>query len=358
MSSMPLASPTAVARRAPGVSVTWALATGWLLALILSLYGAEEIALAVRTSTWGAGDPRAQALADALSAAGRATHLSLLHDALEGNAAAAPATPAPAAAPPPAAGPPPSASAPSAPPPVTPPSTPDAARPVGRVLLVGASSIQFHLGIELERVLATGYSGLTVQRLGKLSTGLTRPDVFDWPARLRELCTSFKPDLVIANFGGNDAQAMLLADGSVAKFGAPAWEQTYGERLREVVAIGRRAGARVVLLGMSTTRDPVLTRRMARVNELTEEAARAAGADYLSIWDLGADARGRYQEVAMIGGRPIKTRLADGKHFSRAGAAHVAEQIARRLSVLHPLVPAAAPPQSSADVAETSPPAR
>ena len=231
---------------------------------------------------------------------------------------------------------------------------------------MGASSIQFHLGSELQRVLGV-YTGLTVLREGKLSTGLTRPDVFDWPARLRELCGSFRPDLVVANFGGNDAQSMVLPDGRIARFGQPEWEQTYGARLQEMVAIGRQAGAQVVLLGMSTTRDPVLSRRMSRVNTLTEEAARATGAHYLSIWDLGADARGQYQEVASLGGRPTRTRLADGKHFSRAGAAFVAVEIGRRLAAVFALAlpislvarrPSPAPRQSSPDVAETSPPRR
>ena len=213
------------------------------------------------------------------------------------------------------------------------------------MLLVGASSIQFHLGIELERVLVERrIPGLTVLRLGKLSTGLTRPDVFDWPARLRELCASFHPDLVVANFGGNDAQSMVLRDGRIARFGQPDWERTYGARLQEIVS--HRPGGeapRSCCWACPPPAIPCCPRRMSRVNTLTEEAARAAGANYLSIWDLGADARGRYQEVATIGGRAIKTRLADGKHFSRAGAAHVAAEIARRLAAIHPLVPARDP---------------
>jgi uncharacterized protein len=209
------------------------------------------------------------------------------------------------------------------------------------VLLVGASSIQFHLGVELERELASAYAGLQVLRLGKLSTGLTRPDVFDWPAKLRELVASFRPDLVIANFGGNDGQSLVLDDGRVARFGQPEWERTYRARLQQIVAIAREGGAQVALLGMSTTRDPVLSRRMARINTLMDEVAAPAGAHYLSIWDLGADRRGQYQEVATIKGVATKTRLADGKHFSRAGAAFVAVEIGRRLATLFALRPAA-----------------
>src|SRR5262249_35511603 len=74
----------------------------------------------------------------------------------------------------------------------------------------------------------------------------------------------------------------------------------------------------------------VLNRRMEHINALTAEAARAAGGDYLSIWDLGADAAGHFQDVVIIEGVPTRTRLADGKHFSRAGASHVAGRICER----------------------------
>ena len=161
------------------------------------------------------------------------------------------------------------------------------------MLLVGASTIQFHLGMRAGAAAGGQLSrACTVVRLGKLSTGLTRPDVFDWPAQVRALLAQHDPDLVIANFGGNDAQAMVLDDGRIARFGEPEWEASYRVRVARIVEVGRAAGARVVLLGMSTTRDPALSRRMARINTLTEAVARQTGALYLSTWDLGADARG------------------------------------------------------------------
>jgi hypothetical protein len=202
---------------------------------------------------------------------------------------------------------------------------------VGRLLLVGASTIQFHLGIELERRLTASYGGLTVHRVGKLSTGLARTDVFDWPARLRELVAELHPDAIVANFGGNDGQAMVLDDGRSARFGSPEWDAAYLARVQRIVAIGKDGGAQVVMVGMSTTRDPALCRRMAQVNALTERAAVAAGGAYLSIWDLGAGPHGEFQDVFTAGGVAIRTRLTDGKHFSRAGARLVVPEVVARL---------------------------
>jgi lysophospholipase L1-like esterase len=309
------------------------LASLWAVGIALSLYGASEVQTWLRTSTVASRYPAVTTpIAESMSRAGRWTGLSRLHEALEGRpfrALGGPAVPA-AAEPAPGA-------------PRVAPRVAGQPAPVGRVLIVGASTIQFHLGVELERALRARAPALVVQRLGKLSTGLTRPDVFDWPAKLRALTAEVRPDLVIANFGGNDAQAMVLAGGEVAHYGSPRWEAAYRTRVREIVTIAGQGGARVLMLGMSTTRDPVLSRRMEHINALTEEASRAAGADFLSIWDLGADAGGHFQDVAVIDGVPTRTRLADGKHFSRAGALHVVGPICDRLAARYRFVSAAPP---------------
>jgi hypothetical protein len=319
----------AITRRQPA----HVLATTWGVAALLSLYGAQEIRDGLRTAAWAGDGSLPVAAADRLLAVAEATRLAGLRRALEGSPAAAQTVASERATgggPPADPGP-----APAAPLKVTGPQ--QQAATIGRVLLVGASTMQFHLGVELERQLRARYPTLVVERLGKLSTGLTRPDVFDWPAKLRELVAAGKPDLVVANFGGNDAQAMVLDGGAVAKFGRPEWDASYRRRVEQVVNIGRSAGATVVLLGMSTTRDPALSRRMGRINRLTEAAGREAGGRYLSIWDLGADARGAYQEVASVDGVAVRTRLADGKHFSRAGAAYAAREIVQRLAQMVPL---------------------
>ena len=144
---------------------------------------------------------------------------------------------------------------------------------------------------------------------------------------------------MIANFGGNDAQAMVLDDGRIARFGRPEWEASYraagGPHRRSSAAA---AGARVVLLGMSTTRDPgAVPAHGPHQHADRGGRPRSAGALFLSTWDVGADARGNYQDVTVVDGVPIRTRLADGKHFSRAGAAWAADVILERMAAVVPL---------------------
>ena len=46
----------------------------------------------------------------------------------------------------------------------------------------------------------------------KVSSGLARPDFFDWPAELDRKLPEVNPDIVVATFGGNDAQGLAVAE--------------------------------------------------------------------------------------------------------------------------------------------------
>ena len=47
----------------------------------------------------------------------------------------------------------------------------------------------------------------------KLGTGLSRPDVYNWFDVTQELIEEYKPDMVIAQFVGNDCQTLVTPDG-------------------------------------------------------------------------------------------------------------------------------------------------
>jgi uncharacterized protein len=198
-----------------------------------------------------------------------------------------------------------------------------------RVLLAGASSIQFYLGDQVERRLEA-YPQVKVDRFGKLGTGLARPDVFDWDRALGGLVSRLRPQVVIGQFGGNDGQALRLPSRQTAPFGTPAWEEEYGRRVRAVVQTVQSRGACMVMLGMHVTRHQKLSERFVRINTLTREATEEAGGIYVDTWQLAADAGGAARaKVTFEGSGPMY--LGDGIHYSRRGAAFVASQLVPRL---------------------------
>lgn len=218
------------------------------------------------------------------------------------------------------------------------PSTSSLPKPLGSVLFIGASSIQHHLGIELERLFGAFYEGLDVTRFGKLSTGLARPDVFDWPKRAHELAAEYEPELVVANFGGNDAQSMLVGK-TVLKFGTKAWDDEYARRVRALIDAAGSRGAKVAIIGMPLVRSAKSSARIRHVNDVTERATREASATFIHSWDIAADEHGGYREAVEVNGERGPMRMPDGWHYTRLGGQYVAERLAERIEWRFPLVP-------------------
>ena len=61
-----------------------------------------------------------------------------------------------------------------------------------------------------------------------VSSGLSRPDFYDWPQRLVDQIVDFRPDAAVVLFGANDGQN-VLHEGEVLKVGTKAWQAVYAE---------------------------------------------------------------------------------------------------------------------------------
>lgn len=205
-----------------------------------------------------------------------------------------------------------------------------AAGPV-RVLLIGASSMQLHFGAELERALRSSYRDVTVKRLGRIATGLVRTDYFDWPAKTRELVESFHPDVVVAQFGGNDAQTITIPHHAPLAYASPAWDEELGDRVTALVDLVRSRDARFVAVGMPMMREPKFSRKMAHVNAIIEARVTAAGGTFIPTWDLSGQPNGKYGNSITLDGTTHLLRSTDGVHFTRPGAIYMARKVLERL---------------------------
>lgn len=216
--------------------------------------------------------------------------------------------------------------------------------PAKRVLVVGASTINSYLGSELRRTLEDAY-GVVAIRDGRLGTGLVRDDVFDWPAHLAALVEEHKPDLVIANFGGNDAQPITVAGGRKEAFGYEAWDEEYARRVTAMVRATEEAGAEVVWIGMGVVKEPAFSERLRRLDRILETAVVEAGGVYVEQADLTAEADGAYKVDVRLGDQAGLMHMSDGVHLSRLGARAVVQALLPRLeraAALRPADPALA----------------
>ena len=207
-----------------------------------------------------------------------------------------------------------------------------------KILIIGDSSIQAGLGTELERQLEK-MEGVTVMRFGLHSTGLARPDYFNWMDKLTELKAEFDPDLTVAYFGDNDCQGLASVDGdAVAKFGSDEWKVEYGNRVIDIVGLMKDGGNYGAMVGMPIMRSKKFSNQIEFLNGVVEEATLEAGGVFLPTWGITSDDEGSYMASVEFDGKDRMIRQGDGIHLSEHGADYVAYHLIKMLQEKFELV--------------------
>jgi hypothetical protein len=207
--------------------------------------------------------------------------------------------------------------------------------PPKNILLIGSSSMRGDLGLALEKILKKE-AELNVHRHAKIGTGLARPDFYDWFTISTKLAEEHQSELVIAQFIGNDCQALINADRSIeARRRDSHWAESYKSRAMTFIEDLQKDGAEVVMIGMPIVENRGFRNRIQNANSLVKEAAEETGAHFISIWDLSTSPNGAYKTEIKSNGRIRKFRHPDGIHLSRAGASFIAKGIYEKLEGLY-----------------------
>ncbi|MGH2597414.1 MAG: SGNH/GDSL hydrolase family protein [Actinomycetota bacterium] len=196
-----------------------------------------------------------------------------------------------------------------------------------RVVVVG-DSLATGLGISLGRVLKP--SLVRVSRQGRISTGLARPDYFDWFAALTQIVDNFRPDLIVIMLGENDNQALRTPSGrEETQVGTFAWPQAYQQRVSDFMHLATSKGARVVWVGLPIVSDTGRWGIIERQNTLFEGAAEQVDdVAYLDTWDMFSAPGGGYTAYYRIGNDVQLVRESDGLHFNSTGYELLARAVA------------------------------
>ena len=212
------------------------------------------------------------------------------------------------------------------------PKMPTAAHPL-RVLIVG-DSIGLDLGDALQPDLAqTGVVSAALD--GRESTGLTRPDYFNWPAELQADLKATNPQVVVVMIGANDAQDFLGPPD--VPYISPEWNTLYAQRVAQFMQIAESGGARVIWVGMPPMQNPGLSAQMSDVNAVAQrEAARARPpVNFLSTDKVLGTAQGTYTAfITNAAGQVVNVRTPDGTHLTPGGGQVVAQQVMGELQNL------------------------
>lgn len=176
---------------------------------------------------------------------------------------------------------------------------------------------------------------ISARTIHKNSSGLTRPDFYDWPAALPGHLAEGAPDAVVLSMGDNDAQA-LQPEGSTTYVDveAPAWITEYTRRLTAFVGQLTAAGSRVYLVGQPVMRDGTFDARIAVVDSAYRSVA-AADPDVTYVDSralLSDDAGGYTDRLPGAGGQMVQVRNSDGIHLSLEGARWLATVVGRMVA--------------------------
>jgi uncharacterized protein len=195
-------------------------------------------------------------------------------------------------------------------------------RPSGReklrVVIIG-DSLAAGVGYIAGRVFRP--SVVDIQQHGRISTGLSRPDYFNWFAAMGQIVDGYEPDLVIVMIGENDAQPLQSTSGRIeAPVGTQAWPPAYQERAEALMRIATQGGARVVWIGLPIVREPKRWVFIQRQNNRFEAASERVGdVAFLDSWELFDAANDGYTAFHREDGRVEEVRESDGLHFTSTG---------------------------------------
>jgi hypothetical protein len=192
------------------------------------------------------------------------------------------------------------------------------------------------LGEMLEKELKKEFPNAKILREGKVSSGLSRPDYFNWEARLGELIFKFQPSIAIFAFGLNDAQALTSNNGSIVvpytKFGQKRWEEEYGERIKKMIEISLENNIFVFWIGLPIVRDTSLSNKLAFVNQIYDKEIRKFdNAVFIPIWCILCD-NGKYTDYLYDENSLRKlVRTSDGIHLQYFGGRIVSHVIVKEI---------------------------
>jgi uncharacterized protein len=189
-------------------------------------------------------------------------------------------------------------------------------------------------GQGLQRVAGSSVDIVGVE--SRLSTGLARPDLYNWFLRIPAAVRQLTPRVVVFSFGADDAHNYLAGvtrGRTVGPLGSASWNAEYRRRVEGVTRELADRGVYVVWLGLPIPDGAGFQHSFPIVNRILESVAKAnpRTSTYIDTWDMLADAHGRYTAYLREHGRLTLMRLPDGVHYTAAAGDLIAGQVLQQL---------------------------
>lgn len=192
-----------------------------------------------------------------------------------------------------------------------------------RILMLGDSLME-DLGPMTHRLMRHR-KGLEFIISAKYSTGLCRPDYFNWPEHMSGVVRRYAPDLVIFFIGANDGMPIRQERGLVPT-GGEAWREAYAAKMDELVSIARNAGVDVIWVEM-----PAVGGFYNKLLHQTQIAQRmyceSNGIATLQTDPFLSGEWGRFEPYGDYHGSYTRLRTKDQTHLTRQGNLKVLDHL-------------------------------
>lgn len=190
------------------------------------------------------------------------------------------------------------------------------------VLVVGDG-----LAGELAEGLEATYSEVPSVRVDSLSindAGLAGPRAETLGDRVRGIIQGRRVAAIVVLIGSLDVRDITTETGT-APFRSEAWNALYGQRIAELVAIGRAQRTPVVWVGLPPPKGVARRNDFAHINTVAKQRAEAANAIYVDVWDVFLDENGGYTSYGPdVEGTRRQLRSGDGVGFTWHGRRKIA----------------------------------
>lgn len=195
---------------------------------------------------------------------------------------------------------------------------------IDKKILVVGDSLSISLGERLEEHF-NGKKNIAFKRHGKVSSGLARPDFYDWDKIFPELAADMRPDVVVVMIGANDNQSVEAPGGEKYAFGGNGWEREYARRVQKLLDQAKAVNpkAAVFWMGAPVMANPQLNGDVRQINRVLADVCgkNRSFCRYIDTFDVLSDDQGRFLLTAFdAAGSEIKLRKADGVHLADSGA--------------------------------------
>lgn len=204
-----------------------------------------------------------------------------------------------------------------------------------RFLIIGDSFIAVRGGVgEILETELLKYKDVFVKRFGQVSSGLSRPDYFNWELKVTELIYQYSPNIAIVMLSANDAQSILTSNRAlVANYGDPNWNQEYSKRVSRLLDIFEKNNITVLWIGFPIMKNQTFSNRIKNLNSIyEEEAQKRENVYFFSTWELLSDENGNY--IASLRdeqGIFRALRQSDGIHLTYFGGKLVVDEFIQRM---------------------------